>query len=329
MKRLKLFGCVLLILSVLIGSHNVAAAVFTDHFTEDIDEVEQAESAPVLRAIQPGKITISSVSLAQTGVMNVKWKPDTYADGYRLQYSTTSTFSKPTSRYISGRNITSATISGLNPNNRYYVRICGYAMTPDIRRVFGAWSSTKSVIVPGTHGKQTINVKTSVTADYKANGKFSLNALAAGKLTYKSNNTKVAVVSTGGTITMKGCGEAVITITAAATPQYDSATAKVTLKIKPAQITGVTVSSNTPRTITIKWKRDTSVDGYDIQFSSSKSFTASTTKTGYADSNRIVQATPGGLSKGTRYYVRVRGYKTVNKTKWTGKWSAVKYVVAK
>ena len=57
------------------------------------------------------------------------------------------------------------------------------------------------------------------------------NAKANTKLTYKSSNTKVATVDKNGKVTIKGKGKAVITVSAAATSEYQAATKKVTIQV--------------------------------------------------------------------------------------------------
>lgn len=63
---------------------------------------------------------------------------------------------------------------------------------------------------------------------------FSLNAKASGALTYKSSNTKVAVVDKTGKVTIKAAGTATITVTAAATADKNQAQKTVTIKIAKA-----------------------------------------------------------------------------------------------
>ena len=53
-------------------------------------------------------------------------------------------------------------------------------------------------------------------------------------VSYKSSDTKVATVSSDGTVTVKGVGTAVITVTAAEHKYYTSATATVTVKVHSA-----------------------------------------------------------------------------------------------
>lgn len=72
------------------------------------------------------------------------------------------------------------------------------------------------------------------TTTYKkttASKAFNLNAKANTKLTYKSSNTKVATVDKNGKVTIKGKGKAVITVSAAATSEYQAATKKVTIQV--------------------------------------------------------------------------------------------------
>ena len=90
---------------------------------------------------------------------------------------------------------------------------------------------------PVVKASQTITAN-SFTKTY-GNKPFSLGAKAKTKLTYKSSNTKVATVSSTGRVTLKGPGKATITITAAATSQYNAATKKITITVKPKKVTGL------------------------------------------------------------------------------------------
>ena len=50
---------------------------------------------------------------------------------------------------------------------------------------------------------------------------LGVTSVSTGAITYKSSNTKVATVDADGNVTAKGYGDATITISIAATPQYD------------------------------------------------------------------------------------------------------------
>ena len=79
---------------------------------------------------------------------------------------------------------------------------------------------------------------------------------------------------------------------------------------------------------TVKWKKQTSnVTGYQIQYSTSSKFTSPKTVT--VSSYKTVSKTVSKLSKGKKYYVRVRTYKTVSGKKYYSGWSACKSVKTK
>lgn len=82
--------------------------------------------------------------------------------------------------------------------------------------------------------KKAETQKITGTTTYKkttASKAFNLNAKANTKLTYKSSNTKVATVDKNGKVTIKGKGKAVITVSVAATSEYQAATKKVTIQV--------------------------------------------------------------------------------------------------
>ena len=82
--------------------------------------------------------------------------------------------------------------------------------------------------------KKAETQKITGTTTYKkttASKAFNLNAKANTKQTYKSSNTKVATVDKNGKVTIKGKGKAVITVSAAATSEYQAATKKVTIQV--------------------------------------------------------------------------------------------------
>lgn len=83
------------------------------------------------------------------------------------------------------------------------------------------------------------------------------------------------------------------------------------------------------RSIYVKWRKyTTQVSGYQIQYSTSKNF-RSGTKTITVTSNKKTSYIKKSLKKNTRYYVRIRTYKKVSKTKYYSKWSSVMSVITK
>lgn len=81
------------------------------------------------------------------------------------------------------------------------------------------------------------------------------------------------------------------------------------------------------KSFTVKYKKNTSASGYQVQYSTSSKFTNATTKTVTKNSTTSYKASK--LSSKKKYYVRVRSYKTVNGQKVYGAWSSAKSVTTK
>jgi len=71
-------------------------------------------------------------------------------------------------------------------------------------------------------------------------------------------------------------------------------------------------------------KKTKQVKGYEIQYSTSKKFSKSTTKILTVSSNKKTTATLKGLKSKKKYYVRVRTYKTSSGKKYYSAWSGYK-----
>ncbi len=176
---------------------------------------------------------------------------------------------------------------------------------------------------PVTKLAQTITAK-SFTKTY-GNKPFSLGAKAKTKLTYKSSNTKVATVSSTGKVTLKGPGKATITITAAANGNYNAATKRVTITVKPKKLAAPKVKSTRSRTLKVSWKRDTKATGYQVIIAQNSKFKKGK-KTATITKNKTTGKTFKKLKRKKTYYAKVRAYKKVGRTKLYGSYSKVKKV---
>ncbi|MCD7843692.1 MAG: fibronectin type III domain-containing protein [Clostridiales bacterium] len=93
------------------------------------------------------------------------------------------------------------------------------------------------------------------------------------------------------------------------------------------RLTSPTISSLTnsaSKKMTVKWDKNSKATGYQIQYSTSSDF--SSYKTVTISSYKTVSKTISSLTKGKKYYVRVRAYKTVSGTKYYSAWSSTKSV---
>ncbi|MCC8066959.1 MAG: Ig-like domain-containing protein [Clostridiales bacterium] len=118
----------------------------------------------------------------------------------------------------------------------------------------------------------------------------------------------------------KSAGTATVTVTGKG--NY-SGTVEKTFKIIPK---GTSISNLTAKSkgFTVTWKlQKKQTTGYQIQYSTKKSFSNKTTKT---FKKTIKNKTITGLKKKTTYYVRIRTYKTVSGKKYYSSWSSVKKI---
>lgn len=90
--------------------------------------------------------------------------------------------------------------------------------------------------------------------------------------------------------------------------------------------TSLSKIKRTGNTAKITMKKVKDIQGYQIQYSTSKKFKAKKTKT--VTTNKTTY-TIKKLRKNTKYYVRVRPYKKISKTKIYGNWSKLKTIAKK
>lgn len=175
--------------------------------------------------------------------------------------------------------------------------------------------------------KQTIKAS-SYTKTYGSKA-FSLGAKTSGdgKLTYTSGNKKIATVSSKGNVTIKGYGSVTITIKAAQTEHYLAASKKITIKVIPKKASIKSVTSPGKKKIKITWSKNSTVTGYQIYLSTRKDFKKNVVSRSYGKSTGT--KTLSGWKSKTTYYIKIRSYKTVGKTKYYGAWSSIKSVKVK
>ena len=106
-----------------------------------------------------------------------------------------------------------------------------------------------------------------------------------------------------------------------------SGTKTLYFKINPPKTTVKSLTAGSKKLTVNITKKSTQVTGYQIQYSTSKSFKSYKTKT--VSSYKTTKTTLTGLKAKTTYYVRVRTYKTVNGTKYYSGWSTYKYMKTK
>ena len=186
--------------------------------------------------------------------------------------------------------------------------ICGYQTAP--------------VTIP-KKSAPTVTVKDStITVSNKSQTtKLDVKADKDAKLTYKSDNKSVKVDKNGKvTIAKNFVGKATITVTA--TSGGAKTTQKVTITVNPKGTTFRAVYNGKGRKLKAYWNRNSQVDGYQLQYGTSKNFTGCKTVT--LKSNQYTGSVRTGLKKNATYYVRIRTYKRVSGKTYYSNWSKVK-----
>jgi len=201
--------------------------------------------------------------------------------------------------------------------------------TGNVTTDIGATSSNISRVSMSEYG--TVSLKSTVTK--------LTNKTDGIMLTWstKSTGSSSSTVATSYIIYRKtgsGSYKKIKTITTASTTTYTDETVKsnngtkYTYKVVPyfgntrgtakaksiVRLTGTaltSIKSNSSGKMTIKWKTDSSITGYQIQYSESKTF-ASGNVIKKISSNTKSKSTIANLKKGKTYYVRIRTFITIN-----------------
>ena len=100
----------------------------------------------VMAATKIPSTSISSIKVKNEAI-TIKWKKKSGITGYQIQYSTNSKFKKNNKKIkIKNSKTVSKKITGLNPTQKYYVRIRTYK-----GKKYSSWSKKKCIIVENSH----------------------------------------------------------------------------------------------------------------------------------------------------------------------------------
>ncbi len=212
---------------------------------------------------------------------------------------------------------------------------------------FSGWSCDRDISVADVNSATTTCIvpayDVTLTANYKASSiavtKITLNKTGATpktgetislkaavtpanatnpSVTWKTSNKTVATVNSSGTVTAKGVGSAVITVTSKSNPSV-SASCKVTVSV--GKTTGLKASGNKTTSLKLTWKKQNNVSGYVIYRYSTKQKTYSKIATVKKDST--VSYTDTKRSPATVYQYKVKAYTKTNGKTVYGAYSSV------
>lgn len=197
-----------------------------------------------------------------------------------------------------------------------YDKKSGYGLVQPLTAVqyvkYKTDSITRSIEGKSSY-KKTVNSK-SFKLDAKVSG--------SGVLSYKSANKNVCTVSSSGKVTVKGIGKTTIKVTVPKSGIFSKASKVISITVKPKATTLKSAKKTVKKQITVKWKKDSKVSGYQIQVSANKTF-KNVEK--YSAKTSVTSKTISVRKKKT-YYVRMRSYKIVKGKRLYSEYSKVKKV---
>ena len=171
---------------------------------------------------------------------------------------------------------------------------------------------------------------TSVTCTNLAKGikvTWSKVTGATGYYVYR-NDTQIKKITSGATVTLTDTAAAtngkkyVYKVVAfAGTGKSTLSKSKTIYLVKQPAISSITNSA--AGKMTVKWAKNSTATGYEIQYSTSSTFASGNKKVTVTEASTVSKVI-GSLTKGKTYYVRIRTYKTVSGTKYYSAWSAKK-----
>ena len=144
---------------------------------------------------------------------------------------------------------------------------------------------------------QSLSVRAHASSVAIGKGTLTYVTGAKGKVTYSSSNPTVAGVSSGGIVTGKKIGKAVITVVSAETGNYLKASQRINISIVPAATSSFR-SCNEQQGIKLTWKKVEGATGYDIFRGSAR---IKTIQGGSVESYLDKDA----LTNGTRYSYKI------------------------
>lgn len=182
--------------------------------------------------------------------------------------------------------------------------VCGSSTTTVIYAPKKVTLSTTSYTYDGKVKTPSVTVK-------DANGKTVSSSYYT--VTYASGRKNIGTYK----VTLKFVGS-----------KYAGTIAK-TFSIKPSKVTLKSVASKAAGKVTVSWAKKSNITAYQIQYSKRANFPSSKSKTVTVKGSQTVQKTLSNLTKGKKYYVRIRCYKKLNGKTYISEYSSAKTVMIK
>lgn len=253
----------------------------------------------------PSKVTGITKTVTSSS-FTLKWDKNESADGYTAQYYADGKWNEKT---LTGNNKTTVTIGSLKGYKTYKVRIKAYK--GELESAFDdIYITTAPTKVDGLKVKSAVDSKAVViwNADATADG-YNVGYYIGGKWVEKAiTDNKTAMAVLGG---LTPYSTYKVRVRAYKDNLYgDYSYTTVTAVLSP--VTNIKVVSAKSNSITVKWGKNTSADGYKVEIYTGGKWVKKTLK---GSANATV--TIGGLRAGSVYKVRIASYKGANTSAYT------------
>lgn len=191
----------------------------------------------------------------------------------------------------------------------------------------GAYSGVKTVTFRIKRAKATLTPTAAALTLTHSSRKTAVikRKKTDGKISLKSSNSKIVKIS-GTSIIPLSPGKATVTITAAQGKNYNAVSAKISISVRPLPVSSLSLKSSAKGQATVSWKQVKSITSYQIQYSTASSMKSARTITVKGASKSAVLKK---LTRGKKYYVRIRTVKTVSKKNYYSTWSKTASVKVK
>ena len=253
----------------------------------------------------PSKVTGITQTVTSSS-FTLKWDKNESADGYTVQYYADGKWNE---KSLAGNDKTTVTIGSLKGYKTYKVRIKAYK--GELQSAFDdIYITTAPTKVSGLKVKSAVDSKAVViwNADANADG-YNVEYYIGGKWVEKTiTDNKTAMAVLGGLtpyITYK------VRVRAYKDDLYGDYS-YTTVSAVLSQVTDIKVVSAKSNSITVKWGKNASADGYKAEIYTGGKWVKKTLK-GSAN----VTVNIGGLKAGSVYKVRIASYKGTNTSAYT------------
>lgn len=253
----------------------------------------------------PSKVTGITQTVTSSS-FTLTWDKNESADGYTVQYYADGKWNEKT---LTGNNKTTVTIGSLKGYKTYKVRIKAYK--GELQSTFDdIYITTAPTKVSGLKVKSAVDSKAVViwNADANADG-YNVGYYIGGKWLEKTiTDNKTAMAVLGG---LTPYSTYKVRVRAYKDNLYgDYSYTTVTAVLSP--VTDIKVVSAKSNSITVKWGKNASADGYKVEIYKGGKWVKKTLK---GSTNATV--TIGGLRAGSVYKVRIASYKGANTSAYT------------